>query len=75
MTDRACIVLCEEKAESLTLAISDPTHEAGTYRVTVSGPLVAISAPVGGSSVVKDGKTVVTCHTQHGRNYVARFAR
>jgi chondroitin AC lyase len=73
--DRACIVLCEEKAGSLTLAVSDPTHESGTCQVTVSEPLAPVSAPAGVTSMVKDGRTVVTYHTQNGRNFVARFTR
>ncbi len=73
--DRACIVLCEETAKGLTLAVSDPTHEASTLHVTVNQPLAAAQLPAGMSSAVEDGKTVVTCRTQRGRNYVVRFAK
>jgi chondroitin AC lyase len=73
--DRACIVLCEETAKGLTLAVSDPTHEAATFHVTISEQLAVVYLPVGVSSAAEDGKAVVTCHSEKGRNYVARFAR
>jgi chondroitin AC lyase len=73
--DRACIVLCEETAKGLTLAVSEPTHEASTFQVTISEPLSAASLPTGVSSAVQEGKTVLTYHAEKGRNYVARFTK
>jgi hypothetical protein len=73
--DRACIVLCEEAAKGRTLAVSDPTHEAITFRLTISEPLSVACLPAGVSSAVEDGKTVLTYHAEKGRNYVARFTK
>jgi len=73
--DRACIVLCEEAAKGRTLAVSDPTHETSTFHVTIGEQLGAAHIPVEVSSVVKDGKTVLTYHAEKGRNYVARFTK
>jgi chondroitin AC lyase len=71
--DRACIVLCEETAKGLTLAVSDPTHKSSTFRVTISEQLSVVCLPSGVNSVVQEGKTVLTYHAEKGRNYVARF--
>ena len=71
--DRACIVLCEEKVKGLTLAVSDPTHETSTFHLTIDEPLGTVHLPPEVSSVAKQGKTVVTYHSEKGRNYVARF--
>ncbi len=71
--NRACIILCEETAKGFSLAVSDPTHEASTFRVTIGEQFRAAHLPVGMSSAIEDGKTVVTCHAEKGRNYVARF--
>jgi len=71
----ACIVLCEESAKGLTLAVSDPTHEGSTFHVTISEPLAAVQLPAGVGSAAEDGKTVVTYHAEKGRNYVVRFAK
>ena len=73
--DRACIILCEEAAKGRTLAVSDPTHETSTFHVTIGEQLGAAHIPVEVSSVVKDGKTVLTYHAEKGRNYVARFTK
>jgi hyaluronate lyase len=73
--DRACIVLSEETAKGLTLAVSDPTHEGSMFHVTINEPLAAAQLPVGVSSAVEDRKTVVTYHAGKGRNYLVRFAK
>jgi hypothetical protein len=73
--DRACIVLCEETAQGLTLAVSDPTHEASTFHVTIGEQLGAARLPVEVSCAVKDGKTMVTCRAERGRSYIVGFAK
>jgi len=74
-TDRACIAFYEETAAGLTLAVTDPTHQASTFHVTVAEPLTPTQLPPGVSSETADGKTVITYHAENGRNYLAHFAR
>jgi hypothetical protein len=73
--DRACIAFYEETEDGLVLAVSDPTHQASTFHVTIAEPLTLVQAPAGVSGEVVDGKTVVTYRAENGRNYVARLAR
>jgi chondroitin AC lyase len=73
--DRPCIVLSEEASHEFILAVSDPTHESSTFHVTINEPLTAVHLPASVSSAVEKEKTVVTCHAENGRNYVARFVR
>ena len=74
-TDRACIACYEETADGLTLAVSDPTHAASTFRVAIDEALTSTQLPAGMSSEIVGDTTVVTYHAEHGRNYLARFAR
>ena len=73
--DRACIAFYEETAAGLTLAVTDPTHQASTFHVTVAEPLTPTQLPPGVSSETAGGKTVITYHAENGRNYLAHFAR
>jgi hyaluronate lyase len=73
--DRACIAYYENAADGVILAVSDPTHESSTFRVTIDQPLMPTQLPAEMSSEIVGGKTVVTCHAEKGRNYLARFAR
>ena len=73
--DRACLAFYEDTGDGLTLAVSDPTHAASTFHVTVDEPLTPTELPAGVSSQIVGDKTVVTYHAENGRNYLARFAR
>jgi hyaluronate lyase len=72
--DRPCIIYCEENAQGLALAVSDPTHAPSTSHVTIDAPLTATQLPSEATAEVVDGKTLVTCHLEKGRNYLAHFA-
>jgi len=71
--DRACIAYYEETAEGLTLAVSDPTHHASTFHVTIDEPLTPTQLPAEMSSEIADGKTIITFRAKNGRNSLARF--
>jgi len=73
--DRACIAFYEETAEGVALAVSDPTHQSSVFHVTIDEPLTPAQLPPEMSSEVADGKTIITCRAENGRNYVARFRR
>lgn len=73
--DRACLVYYEDTAEGLTLAVSDPTHQASTIRVTIDESLTPTDLPAGVTSATGGGKTVVSVQAENGRNYMARFRR
>jgi len=73
--DRACIAFYEETADGLTLAVSDPTHQASTFHVTIDEPLTPTQLPAEMSSKIVDGKTIITYHTERGRNYLGCFPR
>jgi hyaluronate lyase len=73
--DRPCVVFCEEDDEGLTLAVSDPTHAASAFRITLDEQLVPERLPPEVVSTIVGGKTVVTYHAEKGRNYLARFRR
>jgi hyaluronate lyase len=71
--DRACIAFYEETADGFTLAVTDPTHQASTFRVTTDQPLTPVQLPPGVTSTIADGKTIITYSAENGRNYLARF--
>ncbi len=73
--DRACIAYCEETADGLTLAVSDPTHESSTFHLVIDEPLAPTQLPPEVESSVVKGKTVLTYHAENGRNYLARLSR
>ena len=73
--DRACIACYEEKGDSFVLAVSDPTHEASTFQVTIDEPLTPTQLPAEMSSQIAGPKTIVTYRAEKGRNYLAHFAR
>ncbi len=73
--DRPCIAYYEETSDGLTLAVSDPTHAASTFHVTIDEALTSTQLPAGVSSESVGDTTVITYHAEHGRNYLARFAR
>ena len=73
--DRACIAFYEETADGLTLAVSDPTHQASTFHVTIDEPLTPTQLPAEMSSKIVDGKTIITYQTERGRNYLGCFPR
>ncbi|MGD0111783.1 MAG: polysaccharide lyase 8 family protein [Armatimonadota bacterium] len=73
--DRACIAFYEEIADGVALAVSDPTHEDSTFHVTIGEPLTPTQCSSEMSSEIVDGKTIITCRAEKGRNYRAHFAR
>ena len=73
--DRACVAYYEETADGLVLAVSDPTHAASTFHVTIDEPLAPVQLPAEVSSTVSDGKTILTYRAERGRNYLVRLAR
>jgi len=73
--DRACIVFYEVTADGVTLAVSDPTHEASTFHVTIDEALTPAECSPEVSCETVDGKTVITCRAERGRNYLAHFSR
>ena len=73
--DRACLAYYEETAEGFMLAVSDPTHQASTFHVTIDEPLTPVQLPAEVNSTVSDGKTILTYRAEHGRNYVVRLMR
>ena len=73
--DRPCIAYYEQTEDDLTLAVSDPTHQASTFRVTVEESLMPMQLPPEVECSVLDGRTVLACHTERGRNYRAHFRR
>jgi hypothetical protein len=42
--------------------------------VTIDAPLTATQLPPEATAEVVDGKTLVTCRLEKGRNYLAHFA-
>jgi hyaluronate lyase len=71
--DRACIAFYEETTEGFTLAVSDPTHQASTFHVTIDEPLTPVQLPPEVSSTISDGRTILTYRAERGRNYLGHF--
>jgi hyaluronate lyase len=73
--DRACIAYYEETAEGLTLAVSDPTHQISTFHITIDEPLTPVQLPPEVTSMIADGRTILTYRAEKGRNYLVSLAK
>lgn len=74
-TDRPCIVYYEDTPQGLALAVSEPTHQASTLRLTLDEPFTLAEGPAEVQTTIEGGRTVVACRAARGRNYLVRLAR